>query len=333
MDGALGAVSRGGASADAGVWKGNPGELTRGFGAGAAGGDPSGVPKGKPMAGALGAVSRGGASVDAGVWKGNPGELTRGFGAGAAGGDPSGVPKGKPMEGALGKRSRGGGGGLAEGNGWKGKPNAGGAADGVEIAATGGAGADTCGARGTIAGGVLGKRSRTGGASVGDDGVWKGKTDEDPMAATRSRALDGSSGARATGRKGNADPVCGGVSGISVFPTLVRAGAPAVGGGIGAAEGGSITWACSRFGMGLAWIAVTSSSSARTFFELGVGGRKGNGDASTVGLAWLSSIVPSPAGMDMDGRSRCGGGSAGGAKGNMPGGLDGEGARKGKGGA
>ena len=153
------------------------------------------------------------------------------------------------------------------------------------------------------------------------------------MAAKRSRVLDGSSGARATGRKGNADSVRGAVSGISVFPIRTPAGGAAVGGGIGAAEADSIAGACSRFGMGLAWIAVTSSSSARTFFELGVGGRNGNGDASTVGLAWLSNFVPSPADLVMEGRSFCGGGSAGGAKGNIPGGLDGDEARKGKGGA
>ncbi len=69
MEGALGTFSRDDASADAGVWKGNPGELVRGLGAGVARGDPRGVPKGKPMEGALGRLSRAGAgvSVEAGV--------------------------------------------------------------------------------------------------------------------------------------------------------------------------------------------------------------------------------------------------------------------------
>lgn len=76
-------------------------------------------------------------------------------------------------------------------------------------------------------------------------------------------------------------------------------------------------------------------------------GRKGNVEPST-GLARLSSVVPLSTGIDAEfgmtdpavepkpltaaaeGRSACGGGGACGAKGKAPGGLDGDGGRKGK---
>jgi len=273
-----------GASFVGGVWKGNPDPPTgipiAGADGGGGGTAPSGPPKIDPANGTLGRRSRGGGGAFVGgVWKGNP-DATAGAGMGGAdgGGDaPSGVPKGKPVGGTLGKRSRGGGASFVDGV-WKGNPDelsgAGIDARGADGADGGGAGTGTlagalacargAGAANSDVGGILGKRSRAGEVSLGVSEVWKGNTDELFSAAKRWRTDAGSSGTCAVGRNGRADSVEGGVSGISVFPTLTRA---PDGGAAGFANGNgeSVATGFAGLGTGLAWIAVTSSSSARKF--------------------------------------------------------------------
>jgi hypothetical protein len=141
------------------------------------------------------------------------------------------------------------------------------------------------------AAGTLGRRSLGFGASLGELVVWKGNTDEALNAAKRLRAAAGSSATCGVGLKGSTALVEGGKSGISVFPifALPPVG-EAGGGGAGAGRenagdafdaggvGGSGVGL--GFGMGRAWMAVTSSSSERKFGRLDDGGRKGKGDAS-----------------------------------------------------